>query len=88
MLPETLIITILILPIRIHIIQQLRPTLRFQNLRNILIRARLIAIRLIRAIAIIRPEPMDGPGIVGSRGGVGVPELSLEEKTAGRVEAA
>jgi hypothetical protein len=43
---------------------------------------------LIRAIAVIRPETVDGPGIARSCGRVGVPELGLEKETARSVESA
>lgn len=55
MLPETLIVTLIILPILIHILQQLIASLRLQNLGDILIFPRRVAVLLVRSVAVIGP---------------------------------
>ena len=42
----------------------------------------------IRPVAIVGPEAMDGPGVGGTRGRVGVPELGLQEEATRGVGAA
>ena len=42
----------------------------------------------VRSVAVVGPEAMDSPGVRGTRGRVGVPELGLQEEAAGGVGAA
>ncbi len=86
MLPKALIITLIILPIRIHIRQQSRRSITLQDGSNRRGRIRTldfsssITVLLIRAITIVGPETVDGPRIAGTGGSTsGVPELGLFE---------
>ena len=43
---------------------------------------------LIGSIAVVGPETVNGPAVVGAGSRVCVPKLSLQDETAGRFEAA
>ena len=43
---------------------------------------------LISPVAIVGPKSVNGPAVVGASGRVGVPELGLQDETAGRLKAA
>lgn len=88
MLPKTLIITLIILPIRLHIRQQVIASLALQNRRDVFVFPGSIAVLLVRAVAVIGPKTMDRPRISRTSRRVVVPELRLEECTTRSVEAA
>jgi hypothetical protein len=54
-LPEALIITLVVLPVGLHVGQQLGPTLRLEDPRDIRILARGITELLVRAITVVGP---------------------------------
>jgi len=88
MLPKTLIITLIILPICLHIRQQIIASLALQDRRDVCVFPGSIAVLLVRAVAVIGPETMDRPRINWTRRRVIVPVLRLEECATGGIEAA
>lgn len=87
-LPEGLCGTRVALPVRIHVADKILLASRIENIGNVGVRAAGVTARLIRAIAVVWPETVDGPRVRRSNNRVGVPELSLEKSTSGSVEAA
>lgn len=55
MLPETLIITLIVLPIRLHIRQQVIASLALQDRGDVCIFPGSITVLLVRAVAVIGP---------------------------------
>ena len=88
MLPETLIVALVILPVRVHVLQQRRLPSCLQYLCDVRVGARWVAVGFVRPIAAVRPESMDGPAVRGAGHRTSVPELSLKELPARRIEAA
>jgi hypothetical protein len=54
-LPEALVITLVVLPVGLHVGQQLAPTLRLEDLRDVRILARRITELLVRAVTVVGP---------------------------------
>lgn len=54
-LPEALVITLVVLPVGLHVGQQLGPALRLEDLCDVRILARRIAELLVGAVAVVRP---------------------------------
>lgn len=57
-LPEALVITLVVLPVGLHVGQQLGPALRLEDLDDIRILAGRITELLVRAVTVVRPEPI------------------------------
>lgn len=55
MCPETLIITVDIHPVLLHVVHQVLTSLTIQNRRDIRVLARRVAVLFIRSVAVIRP---------------------------------
>jgi predicted permease len=57
-LPEALVIALVVLPVGLHVGQQLGPTLRLEDLRDVRILARRITELLVRAVTVVGPGPI------------------------------
>ena len=55
MLPETLIVTLVVLPIRLHIRQQVIASLALKDRGDVCVFSGSIAVLLVRAVAVIGP---------------------------------
>lgn len=88
MLPEALVVALVIFPVRIHVLQQRCLSGCLQYLSDVRVLARWVAVGVVRPIAAVRPESMDGPAVRGSGRRMSVPELGLEKLPARRIEAA
>lgn len=64
-LPEALVITLVVLPVGLHVGQQLGPTLRLEDLRDVRIFARRIAELFVRAVTVVGPESIVSDHVVG-----------------------
>lgn len=88
-LPETLVVALVILPVRVHVRQHVGLACRLENLGNVGVLPRRVAELLVRAITVIGPQAVQRPRSVGAgRSGSRVPELREEEMTTRRVGAA
>lgn len=62
-LPETLVIALVILPVGVHVSEQVRLAERVQDSSDVCVFARRITVGIVGAVATIRPEAVDGPRI-------------------------
>jgi len=62
--------------------------IRLKNLCDVGILPGRVTVLLISSIAVVRPKTVNGPAVVGASSRVRVPELGLQDETAGRLEAA
>ena len=78
--PEALVIALVILPVGIHVAEKVCLSSSRENGRDVGVCSVGITIGVVGAIAVIRPETMDGPRICGSGRWTIVPELGLERQ--------
>lgn len=60
-LPERLVITLVVLPVGLHVSQNIAMTLVFKNAANISVCSRAITSGFVGAVAVVGPEAMDSP---------------------------
>jgi len=75
MLPERLVIPLIILPVRAHILEQIRLTIRLEDSGDVGVFAARVAVRFVCAVALVGPEAVDRPTVVGAGAWRCVPEL-------------
>ena len=76
-LPETLGCTTIGGPVCVHVIEQGALAGCGEDGGDVGVGAIGIAIGIVGAVAVVGPEAMDCPGVNGTGGWVGIPELSL-----------
>jgi len=59
-LPEALVVTLVVLPVGLHVVEQLRPALRPQDGRDVAVLARRVAVGSVGAVAVVGPEILSG----------------------------
>lgn len=87
-LPEGLAGAVVRQPVRLHVREQVVVAERLQDRGDVGVGAAAVARRVVRTVAVVRPQPVDRPAVVRSDRGVRVPELRLQERTPRVVEAA
>jgi len=80
-LPERLVIALVVLPVGLHIAQDITMTFVQKDATNIGICSRAIACSFVRAITVVRPQTVNSPGLGRTCCWAGVPELSLQNLT-------
>ena len=83
--PEGLVLALVVLPVLVHVVQE-GLVLGSDDGRDVGVLALLVAVGLISAVAVIRPQAVDSPRV--RRAVTQIPELGLQDLAAGRVEAA
>jgi hypothetical protein len=87
-LPEGLVVALVVLPVLLHVRQGLVGARGLQDFGDVGVGAARVAVGFVGAVAVVGPQAVQGPGVVRACGGIGVPELGLQEGAAGGVEAA
>lgn len=77
MVPKGLIGLIVRDPIRLHEVQRIGIACSLEDLCDVLICARFVAVLRVGAIAVVWPQAVNRPGVGWAGDGVGVPELNL-----------
>lgn len=62
-LPESLVIALVILPVGVHVCEQVRLAERVQDSSDVGVCARCITVGIVGAVAMIWPQAVDGPRI-------------------------
>lgn len=86
--PERLVVAPIVLPVYGHVVQQVVAVEMFEDLGYVLVLSGFVAVLLVGSVAFVRPQAVYCPVVCWTRSRVGVPELRLQQKTAGVVEAA
>ena len=87
-LPEGLVVALVVLPVLLHDLEGLVGAGGLQDLGDVGVGAARVAVGFVGAVAVVRPQAVQGPGVVWAGWRVCVPELGLQEGAAGGVEAA
>ena len=87
MLPERLIFALVIFPVGVHVIEEGGGAGGCDDGADVGVGASGVAVGVEGAIAVVRPETVYSPGLRGTGGRVGVPELGLRRRVSA-IEAA
>lgn len=76
-LPEGFVVAGDVFPVGGHVGEEVGAAVRLQDLRDVGVLPRFVAVLVVRAVAVVRPEAVDGPVVGGTGCRVRVPELGL-----------
>lgn len=76
-IPEAFVVALVVFPVGVHVAEEGGLAGGGQDGGDVCVGAIRVAVGVVGAVAVVGPEPVDGPGVGGAGGGVVVPELCL-----------